>query len=275
MGQNQFIALILGCGALNALVGPVLRTSHDIGWSAVTSGFSISFVIWLSIAWSLHAIWTAERTPVTQFDRRVGMAVAIGLIIPSATIAWLTTATAAIIWHRRRDNTAIAIRSALAILVFASLRDPISAAALKLLATPFLVGDAAMVSWVLNLFADIGPRHGNIITGPNNHKLLILTGCTSYTNLSLALLGWFAITLAMLGRVGRRQLLAGLFVASSIVALNVLRLTYMGLGPDAYHFAHEGAGTVIFEATITLSTMGFTFWGTRNARTQRTVHFAA
>jgi len=132
-------------------------------------------------------------------------------------------------------------------------REPIAKSLLDLLSEGFLNADAAMVVGILEVLGLSNARAGNLITGPEGHQLLVLSGCSSFSNLSFALLAWFALSRFLLAERGRTSSIrADLFTMSglgtAIVGLNIARLVVMALGPGLYEFFHDGFGVYVLEA---------------------------
>ena len=261
--RHQLFALMLGLGAANALARPVLVAARDEGFMAVANGFGVSFVIWLSLGWALWALVHAPGEQPRKTDYAVAGVFGLSLLIPVATVSWLVTGLVALYWMNRGTTATIAA-SACAVVAFAALRDPLASLVLKLLATPLLDFDAVLVAHVMGWISEGAERAGNMIYAADNHQLLILTGCTSYTNMSIALLGWFTISKATLGDNGRIQWILGLYVALTIFAINIGRLAIMGLGPAAYTFMHDSHGAPISETLMMVATVLISLWGNRH-----------
>ncbi len=261
--RHQLYAIALGLGVANALLRPVLVAAREQGVSAVADGFGVSFVIWLSLAWGFYTLWRTPGQFADSHDFAAAGVVTCGLLVPVATASWLVTGTAALYWlGKTKPNVRAA--SACAVIAFAALRDPIASLVLRLLAGPLLDFDATLVASVLGWANDGIARAGNLIYAADGHQLLIMTGCTSYTNMSIALLGWFTISKVMAGEYGRISWPTGLLVALAIFAINIGRLAVMGLGPDAYTFMHDGLGALISEMLMLTSTIFISLLGNRH-----------
>jgi hypothetical protein len=262
IGKFQLYALVLSVGAINAMTRPILVAVEEQGIGVASQGFGISFVIWASLAWATYSLFSCSNRQLTISDKFSAGIVLLALMYPVATVSWLITGLAALYW-RSEINSNQLVRSALAVFAFVAFRDPLASVALKLLATPLLNGDAILTANVMSVLGGNISRTGNLITNSEGHQLMILTGCTSYTNLSIALLAWFSWTQASVGAVISRHWVAAGLVVVTIVAINITRLALMGVGPDFYRFIHDGAGTVIVEAFMILATLFIANWGCR------------
>jgi len=270
--QNLYGAT-LAVAAVNALVRPVLASIDDLGWlAALSGGFGIGFVIPAALLLGLRLLIQTRADEVETLDWVLIVCALILLLVPSATVSWLVTAALAVFaMPRFRSPWA---RAGLSVVLFTALRDPLATTLLKLFATPLLDTDAAMTATLLKIFMQEAAHQGNVVIGQSGHQLLILTGCTSYTNLSMALLGWFALSRNFKPFLDRRQAAAGLAVATAVIGLNIVRLTIMALGPAPYHFFHDGSGGVMFEAALIAVTVGLTLLGVRNDETKQRHYLA-
>lgn len=260
IGRYQLYGMILGLGVLNALIRPVISAIEEHGPVSIMNGFNISFVIWFALIWAIQRLIASPYSPCRSQDKNMAILGSISLLVPMATFSWLVTGFVAL-YFRWVTGSKPLVRAALAVISFAAFREPLATIVLKLLTTPLLNGDAALVAGFLSLWVDTVERTGNFITVENGHQLFILTGCTSYTNLSIALLGWFAITQATLGKVNTKQWWAGAIVGIAIVAINIGRLSIMGGSLEAYYFMHDGYGAVITDFMMVFVTLFISLWG--------------
>ncbi len=260
ISKYTLYGLVLGVGCTNALIRPVLRAIQTDGFVSVFGGFGISAVIWGALFWALSSIAKLPYEEPTRTDTVVTMIALLGFLVPAATASWVVVGLAALFWQRSHQvNKRAAL--ALSVIVFAAFRDPLASLALKLFATPLLDGDALLASAVMQIWDSSVTRSGNLISGSNGHKLMILTGCTSYTNLSIALLAWFAMTRALVGNIHRPQIWAGVSVAFAMLAINIFRLALMGVGPETYRFIHDEEGAIIVDLVMIIATLMITARG--------------
>jgi hypothetical protein len=94
--------------------------------------------------------------------------------------------------------------------------------------------------------------------------LAVLMTCSSFANISLALLTWLVLTRWLRPHFRRRDLAATLLVALAVIIINLTRLTIMGLGPVDYALAHGPIGRNTTEFAILIATLAVTYWGLSN-----------
>ncbi|PHS79024.1 MAG: hypothetical protein COB59_03820 [Rhodospirillaceae bacterium] len=269
--RHHFYSAALSIAVINAVLRPAIALIREDGWlAALMGGFGISFVIPMAFVFGIKLLLIKSRDTVCPRDWAVLIAALFALLIPSATLAWLVAAALAMFAMSRFSDPFSNqwARAGLSIIIFAALREPMAAVLLKLLATPLLDTDAIMTAMLLKLFISDASSLGNIVTGPGGHRLLILTGCTSYTNLSIALLGWFTLSRSCRAFMDIHQVIAGLFVAGFVVGLNVVRLVLMAVGPVPYHFFHDGIGSSLFQVTLITVTILISLMGVRRNETR-------
>lgn len=262
IGRHQLYGMVLGLGIINALIRPVMVVIESQGIASVLNGFGISFVIWSSVLWSLYMLFSGPFCQATSNDVWTSILALFGFWVPAATVSWLVVGIVALI---RKNNSVGSSQTtaAYSVIVFVAFRDPLASLVLELFATPILYSDAYLTSSLMSLWDKSVSQTGNLISGIDGHKLLIMTGCTSYTNLSIALLGWYTWTQATYGTIRKPQWIAGILVVITIVTINISRLALMGIGPEIYTFMHDSDGAIIVNFLMIATTIFITHLGCR------------
>ena len=95
---------------------------------------------------------------------------------------------------------------------------------------------------------------GNLISQVDSYGLLILTGCSSFVNLSLVLLFWLALSLRYKPSLSGIDFALASMLSVCVVALNTVRLTLMAIDQYWYQLFHDGNGALVIEfATFLLA----------------------
>jgi hypothetical protein len=130
----------------------------------------------------------------------------------------------------------------------------------NLLAAPLLSAETAVMGTILAATRTGTVWHNNTITGPDGFGIIIYGACSSFHNLSLALLG--CLTFAKLRNPNwqRGDFARGLVISASMILLNWCRLYMMALNVDLYDFWHDGAGTEIFEIAAAMLVLFLSLW---------------
>jgi hypothetical protein len=129
-----------------------------------------------------------------------------------------------------------------------------------LLAAPLLSAETAVVGMILAATRTGTVWHNNIITGPDGFGIIIYSGCSSFHNLSLALLGWLTFAKLRNPDWQRGDLARGLVISASMILVNWCRLYMMALNVGLYDFWHDGAGTEIFEIAVAMLVLFLSLW---------------
>jgi hypothetical protein len=135
----------------------------------------------------------------------------------------------------------------------------------NLIALHLLRVETAAVGFMLEMGGAGTSWNGNIITGPTGFGLAIFAQCSSFHNLSLAMLCWVTVT-RMRGQYwSRRTFVIGAIIGTTMIAFNFARLYLMALDVDSYDLWHEGAGAEVFSVGASLSVLLISLIGTRKA----------
>lgn len=260
----HFKSLLIAGMALsfaNAIAGPVSNSIVTQGIATLLSGVGIGLVTWIIAIWSLITLCRAEvSTSFTRTDGVLFTAVALMLLVPSAMMAWFACATLALWGYYRTPGNPV-VRSVLLIFTAMAVRSPVTTLLLSTSAKTFLHIDTWLITAVLAPTSVEVLQVGNIIIGEDGHKLAVMTGCSSFTNISIGLLVWFAISQATAHRISSRAALAGCAVTVAIIAINTGRLGLMATSADLYLFFHDGYGKDLFELLLATTTLTLTFYG--------------
>ena len=260
MGRRE---LLLWAGVYllaNNLVGALTAAQADgAGWTWLHgsrfSGFD-------AIAWGV-ALWRLSKTPARAATRReIALVLALclvgGLVRQEAAMFALTGLGLWLLANEEPEGRGAAV----VLLAIAShqlwgrlLFSAISAEAVR--------GDAALVGSALS-WAIKGVRwRANIITMPGGFSIEVLEGCSSFTNVSAALLAWVAF--AKLERLAwtPRDAWVGLAAAAMQVALNVARLCLIAQSLPMFDYWHDGQGAQIYAAVASAAAVLIAVIGTR------------
>ncbi|WP_165842963.1 archaeosortase/exosortase family protein [Phenylobacterium deserti] len=123
--------------------------------------------------------------------------------------------------------------------------------------------DATLVGWATQLFVPGATWTGNIITTSPTFSIVVEEGCSSFSNVSLALLCYMSVS--RLERPEWRQ--GDLWVIGATCAvqilLNVARIFAMAQSYPLFQFWHDGAGAGIYAAAAAACAVLISAVGTR------------
>jgi exosortase/archaeosortase family protein len=113
---------------------------------------------------------------------------------------------------------------------------------LRLFETPILALDAHLVGGAIGSRVD-----GNIVRfADGSGRFIIGDPCSSVHNMSLAIVLWTTAAMLFRIRIDRQYLIVGLAMAALMFALNVVRLSILGMFPAHFDYLHDGGGAVLF-----------------------------
>ncbi len=256
MLRRDLFSFVFIAALLNAMIRPMREHIAEFGiWEGSINGFGISFIVWFAIFCSLDLLRKSSAKAFTHYDSIIAVVAMTMLVIPSAFVSWLALAFFSIYCAFFANKNAPLGRNASLIMTAVSMRIPISDICLKISADALLKFDALATLSFLKMLGIQASRQGNIIIGAEGHELLIMTGCASFTNISLALLLWFTILRANIKTWHSGLTLCVAPLIALVVGINVFRLSMMARSKELYFFYHDGLGADIISALILLTSI--------------------
>jgi len=255
--RDEFFAGLYIVGCANGLGSQIIRSATQLGdW---TVGFEkISVIVFLACAGGISLLLRDKDGEITSADLAIGGIFLAAMAIPVSEANWLAvTALSFYILFFARNSSA---RRRGAVIMLA-LTVPMlwSRLLFALCAKFFLEIDASIVGLLLGT-----PRAGNVVgMADGSGNLVILPACSSLANLSLAFLCWIAATRWLDHRRSREDILWCFLACGSVVAMNVVRISIMGLSRWHYVTFEYGWGATLVHAVILVLTLGFTMVGVR------------
>jgi exosortase/archaeosortase family protein len=129
----------------------------------------------------------------------------------------------------------------------------------RLVSVPVLRFETAMITGAGQALGLGLSAEGELLRSPNGWSVYILEACSSFHNVSLAVLVWLSLLKLAGESVGRAKLAALAVGVGLIVALNISRILLMTLSETQYEFWHHGDGASVFScltlAAIALPTL--------------------
>ena len=136
-----------------------------------------------------------------------------------------------------------------------------------MIASPLLRAETAVVGTILQTVQSGAYWQNNMINAKSGWGLVIYPSCSSFHNVSLALLCWVTISrLASNSWHGRDYAIAGV-IAAVMISMNMTRLLLMAVDKSLYHYWHDGAGSQIFVITASLFVLLASLFAVRRTET--------
>lgn len=238
---------------LDPLVQSLVSKSvfHYLGWYAV---------------FQLLADSEASR-PATKGDLALGLAVLPIPFLPGEGFVWIAM-TGVGIYISATSRYDRKILAAATVVLALSLNGLWGRLLFDLIALSLLKVDAALVGVLLAMTRSGYAWNGNIISS-DVHSIIVLSGCSSFHNISLGLLCWVALT-----KLARPEWIKGdawvaLAVCGAVLLLNTLRIYLMAFDPESYVYLHTGFGAQLFVWMTSAAVVAISLWGVLRAPQSR------
>jgi exosortase/archaeosortase family protein len=101
---------------------------------------------------------------------------------------------------------------------------------------------------------------------PNGYGVVILGECSSFHNLSLAMLCWLTVSKWRHQDWRARDFAIGAVVGVTMILFNVARICLMAWNVDLYHYWHDGTGAAIYAIGASLTVLVMSLYGSKTAR---------
>lgn len=240
LSRPVFFAALVVIGFANGISEKVYRTVADSGLAAaVFNTFDISIILWGGCAAAVVALLRAHPDELRSSDLAVACLAGLTFLVPVPAASWLGLCLIALHLHVTASDKAA--RRAAAI-VFA-LTIPLFWA--RLLFAGFsdmlLRFDAQLVGW----FVGTKPVGNVVPLADGSGSMFIAPACSSFANLSLAVLSAAVFVNLRSGRWSRASIGWALASAAAVVTINVMRIGLIGLYPSHYALIHGPVGAAV------------------------------
>jgi exosortase/archaeosortase family protein len=264
--RNELFASLFIVGCVNGLVGRAIHSIEHLGLAnAILDTFSISVIVFIACLVGISYILDSQRDEIRSADIAVSALLLPLIILPIGGINWLAVATISL--YILFFTAATESRRRGAIILLATTVPMLWSRLLSyLFSNPILNMDASLVGLMLGTH-----RSGNIVEFADHFgTLVILPGCSSLANMSLAILWWVTISQVVRHQWRRQDISWCLFACMSVVAVNVTRLSFMGLSNAHYDMAHSALGDIVTNVIILSLTILICVLGVRREVFPRT-----
>jgi hypothetical protein len=259
VGREEFFAGLILLGCANGIAAKAIGAVHDMGWlNAAIGMFGVSAIVLAACTSGLWLMMGGREQLVTPIDLAVG-AVALALIaLPIGGLSWIAVSGLALYILRFTQGN-LPMRRGAVILLATTVPMFWSRLLFQLFANFILEIDASLVGWLLG--AD---RTGNMVRFVNDSGyLVIMPPCSSLANMSLAFLCWITVSEVAGHRRALSDLWWCLLACGSVLAVNVGRLSAMGISVRNYEAIHSQIGDDVTDAMILILTLGWSLLGVR------------
>ncbi|WP_024513188.1 hypothetical protein [Bradyrhizobium sp. ARR65] len=246
---------ILGC--TNGLAAKMIASVHLSGWvDAAVGSFDISAIVLVACFTGVSLVLVDKTGIIRAADLAVVIVLLFAIALPIGAMSWLAVTILSVYVLLFTETTDLQRRGAI---VFLAATVPMlwSRLIFDLFASFILGADAWLVGWMLGT-----QRNGNLVEfADHSGTLAIFPPCSSLANVSLAFLCWITISESVRHRWSPQDILWCLLACFSVVTVNVIRISLMGLSSAHYRMLHTplaeiAANFVILASIVTISLLG-------------------
>jgi len=206
---------------------------------------------------------SGDPVPPRHSDLPVAATLCLVILLPTSRMVWVSAAGvgAYLCLFSAGDRN---FRAAGTVLIALSVQEFWGHILFNFVALPVLLVETAVVGTLLEVTQAGISWQGNAISGEDGHGIMIYTGCSSFHNLSLALLCWATVSRLRDQNWQKRHFTTLLVVTISMILLNTSRLYLMALSDNHFKYWHDGAGAEIFAVGASVTILLISLYGTKS-----------
>jgi hypothetical protein len=248
---------ILGCA--NGLAAKMILSVHRLGWADAAVGtFDISAIVVVACVTGISLLLADKTGGVRLADLAVAMVVLLTIALPIGAMSWLAVTMLSLYVLLFTQATESQHRGAV-ILLAATVPMLWSRLVFDLFASLILAVDASLVGWMLGTH-----RSGNMVEfADHSGTLVVFPSCSSLANVSLAILCWVTISAYVRHEWRVQDIFWCLLACSSVVAVNVIRISLMGLSSAHYNMLHAPLAEIALNIIILVLIVAISILGVR------------
>ena len=258
ISRNEFFAGLYFLGCANGLLGRFLQALNFEGWEGAASSLDINIVVLFACFAGILAILAEKRDEIRAADFLVAVFFLLLVSLPIFPLSWVavTWLSIYILLCAKGDDG----RKRGAIILLA-LTIPMlwSRLLFQLFGKLILDIDAFLIASVLGT-----DRAGNMVGfADGSGHMVVLPACSSLANMSLAFLCWISVTQWARHRWSVSDIVWSSLACASVIAVNVTRISLMGLSKAHYTAIHSEWGDMITNSIMLVLMVGFSVMGAR------------
>jgi exosortase/archaeosortase family protein len=264
IGRRELFLWIAGCLFANQAVQLVNLSSFS---AFVADLAAQNLVYWFACCVVLYRLNASDnRARASVYDWCFALAMLCAILVSSFiayrfAIGFLTSVMGLYLLVLYRKDEQLASAGAVLLAVSAHLVwGPI---VFQLLTPEFLRADAALVGALLMLVDPGIVWTGTTFHASAGHAISIVGACSSFQNLSTALLACAAAAMFVRTTWTRRDLSAIAMASVAMIVLNDARLCLLAQSAASYEFWHQGQGALLFGYFTTTVMLLIAFWSVR------------
>ncbi len=256
--RNEFFAGLYILGLANGLFGRLYSTSNFDDWIGAVQSLDLNVIVLFACFAGVSAFFCDNREQIRTTDLAVAAVFLMFTALPISALSWLAVTGLSLYILLFANGSAARKRGAVILL---ALTVPMlwSQMLFRFFAKQILDIDALLVASLLGT-----DRIGNMVgMADGSGHMVVLPACSSLTNMSLGFLCWVSITQWAEHRWSAADILWSLLVCMSVIAVNVTRMSLMGLSYRHYEIIHSELGDMVANFIMLCLMIGFSVLGAR------------
>lgn len=250
---------------LNYLYGTIKEMPAESLEELLTDLGSIGIFQYLAWYVIFRLLLASDRLPAARPREFLVIALfCLPVFLPTDKVIWVAATGIAIYWWLFSAGD-LKLRAAGIVLAALSVQELWGHILFNLITMPLLRAETAVVGTMMDAIRPGTVWHDNAVTGPSGFSIVIINSCSSFHNLSLALLCWVTVSRLYRQNWRRRDFAFGAAIGVTMILFNVVRLCVMSWNDDLYHFWHDGIGAQLFVVGASLTILVLSLYGARPA----------
>jgi hypothetical protein len=260
MPRDEFFAGLYILACANGLLGRFFQSITFDSWMGALSGLDINVIVLFACFAGITTLLSAPREELRPLDVAVAVPFLLLVILPIFPMSWLavTGLSLYILLFARDSWTSNRVRGAIILL---ALTVPMlwSRLLFQFFANFILDVDASLVASLLGT-----SQRGNMVQfADSSGYMVVLPRCSSLANMSLAFLCWVSITQWAKHRWAATDFIWSGLACVSVIAVNVTRISLMGVNRAWYHAIHGDWGDLVTNSIMLALMIGISVLGVR------------
>lgn len=259
VSRNEFFGGLYIVGCVNGLLGRFIQSMTYEGWTGAALALDINaIVLFASFAGVSMILKGDQRDQIRPMDVLVAVGFLSLVVLPIFALSWVAVTGLSLYILISAPGEESRWRGAIILL---ALTVPMlwSRLIFQLFAKFILDIDASLVAMLLGT-----ERAGNVVSFADGAgQMVVLPACSSLANMSLAFLCWISITQWARHKWTPMDLVWSALACLSVVAVNVTRISLMGVSRNYYEAIHNEWGDLVTNSIMLLLMVTFSVLGAR------------